>query len=139
MTHNRQSCPVVIKRIDCYRRKIFEVKKKTGGRPEYSEHLSSREEIFLNGSNFEVPANAYTDLRVEVTGVIGVPPTILFSLDTSHGYHELLCGDVTVVDIGKTELYSVEYKIEYARKSVAKCAYYWKVLGELTRRLSGRG
>jgi len=95
--------------------------------------------VFTSRSEFEVPANAYTDLRIKVAGTVEVPNNLLFSLGTSHGYHELSCSDVTVVDIGKTTVYSVEYKKEYARKSVAKCVYYWKVLGELTRRSSRRG
>lgn len=134
ITKNRQAYRVTTKRIDCYKRKIFEVKKKTGGKPEYSERLSSREMLFMGRAEFEVPANANTDIRINVTGSANIPDRLLFSIETSHGYHELWCDDITVVDIGNSEAYSVDYQEEYHSKVVAKLIFYWKILGELTRR-----
>lgn len=138
ITKNRQAYPVTTKRIDCYKRKIFAVEKKTGVKPEYSERLSSREAVFMASAKFEVPASAETDLRVEAPKVEDVPSRLLFSIDTSHGYHELWCNDVTVVDIGKAEVYSVEYKDEYESKLAAKSVYCWRVLRELVTHWSRR-
>jgi len=129
---NRQQYPVTINRAYCYKRKIFEVMKKNGGYPEYAERLSSSEELFINTNTFEVPASANTDIRIKASGAPEVPKSLLLSLDTSHGYHELWCKDITVVDIGKAEAYSVVYQDEYRSKAAAKFAYYWKILIELT-------
>jgi len=138
VTKNRQPYPVTTKRIDCYRRKIFEVQKKFGGEPEYSERLSSREALFMGKSEFEVPANANTDLRIKVTGTADIPNRLLFSMDTSHGYHELWCDEISVLEVGRTEVYSVDYKKEYKSKLAAKVMYRWRLVQELTRRCSRR-
>jgi len=137
VTENRQNYPVFITRSDCYKRKIFEVMKKNGGFPEYSERLSSREGIFNSRDTFEVPAKAYTDLRIRVSGIPEVPKRLFFSIDTSHGYHELACKDISVVDIGKVEVFGAEYKDEYNSKIAAKLAFLGKILKELTIRLRG--
>ncbi len=131
---NHQAYPVSIRRIDCYKRKIFEVKKKTGGKPEYSELLSSREALFMINTHHEIPAKANTDIRLEVAKIENVPSLFLFSIDTSHGYHELWCNDVTLVELGKSEVYSVDYANEYKSKIVAKFVYYWKVLVNIVMR-----
>lgn len=132
-TINRKDYPVFISRADCYRKKIFEVMKKKGGSPEYAERLSSREAIFMGGHKFEVPAKACTPLSIKISGNPSVPKHLIFSLDTSHGYHELTCKNITEVDIGKVKVYSAEYKKEYDYKAVAKCVFYWKTLKELTK------
>jgi hypothetical protein len=131
VTENRQNYPVTITRLDCYKRKIYEVMKRNERFPEYSEHLSSKEVIFNNSNAFEVPAMAYTDLRIKVMGSPEIPKSLIFSMDTSHGYHELTCKDIAVVDIGKVEIFSAEYKDEYSSKIHAKLIYYMKVLKEL--------
>lgn len=138
VARNRKSYPVETKRIDCFSRKIFEVEQKKGEKPEYAESLSSRYGVFMGRHEFEVPAKGNTDIRIEVTGEVEIPARLIFSIDTSHGYHELSCNDITVVDIGKTEVYSVDFKKEYSSKIVAKAVYYWKRLAELTRRCSRR-
>ncbi|WP_445003467.1 hypothetical protein [Halomonas mongoliensis] len=138
VTKNRQPYPVTTKRIDCYRRKIFEVQKKVGGEPEYSERLSSREALFMGRSEFEVPANANTDLRLKVTGAADIPNRLLFSVDSSHGYHEIWCDEISVLEVGRTEVYSVDYKDEYKSKVAAKVMYRWRIVQELARRCSRR-
>lgn len=138
VTKNRQPYPVTTKRIDCFKRKIFEVQKKSRGKPEYSERLSSREALFTGGSEFEVPANANTDLHIKVTGTGDIPNRLFFSVDTSHGYHELWCDDISVLEVGRTEVYSLDYKNEYKSKAAAKVMYRWRLVQELTRRCSRR-
>ena len=138
VTKNRQPYPVTTKRIDCYKRKIFEVQKKVGGEPEYSERLSSREMLFMGRSDFEVPANTNTDLRIKVPGTADIPNRLLFSMDTSHGYHELWCDEISVLEVGRTEVYRVDYMDEYKSKVAAKVMYHWRLVQELTRRCSRR-
>jgi len=132
---NRQNYPVFITRSDCYKRKKFEVMKKNGKFPEYAEHLSTSEMLFTNSDQFEVPARAYTNLKIKVSGTHEVPKSLLFLLVTSHGYHELTCKDISVVDIGKVEVFGAEYKDEYNSKVAAKLAFYKKILKELISRL----
>ena len=136
VTRNRQPYPVITKRIDCFKGKIYEVQKKVGGKVEFSERLSSRVALFMSSHEFEVPASANTDLRIEINDTVDVPERLLFSVDTSHGYHELWCDVVSIVEVGKTEVYAVDYQKEYSSKLVAKLMYYWKIIGELTKRSS---
>ena len=137
VTENRQNYPVFVTRSDCYKRKTYEVMKKNGQFPEYAERLSSREGVFNSIDTFEVPARAYTDLRIKVPGKPEISEKLFFSIDTSHGYHELKCGDINVVDIGKVKVFGAEYKDEYSSKFIAKLTFYWKILKELTNRLRG--
>ena len=138
ITKNRQAYPVTTKRIDCYKRRIFTVEKKTGGKPEYYERLSIRDALFTESIEVQVPASADTDLRIETQKMEDIPSRLLFSIDTSHGYHELWCDDITVVDIGKVEVYSVAYKYECESKLAAKFMYGRSVLRELVRRWGRR-
>lgn len=138
VTKNRKAYPVKTKRIDCYSRKFFEVEQRVGGKPQYAERLSSRYAVFLSKHEFEVPAKGNIDIRIEVTREFEIPSRLIFSVDTTHGYHDLVCADITVVEIGKTEVYSVDFKKEYNSKILAKVVYYWKRVSELTRRSSRR-
>ena len=132
---NVKDYPVTIKRADCYRRKKYEVQKKHGGKPEYSEFYPGSEMIFTSKETFEIPANAYTDIRINVPAAPTIPSKLLFLFETSHGYHELRCKDVSIVEIGKLDVYGVEYRLDYESKYRAKAVYYWKLLKELTRLL----
>ena len=138
VTKNRKSYPVETKRIDCFSKKIFEVEQREGGKPEYAERLSSRYAVFSSKPFFEVPAKGNIDIRIEVSGQVEIPDRLIFSIDTTHGYHELSCNDITVVEIGKTEVYSVDFKKEFDSKSHAKLSYYWNRILELTKRCSRR-
>ncbi len=111
------------------------MQKKHGGKPEYSEFHPESEMIFTSKETFEIPSNAHTDIRINVRAALTIPSKLLFLFETSHGYHELPCKDVLIVEIGKVDVYSVEYKLDYESKHRAKAVYYWKLLKELTRLL----
>ena len=68
-----------------------------------------------------------------------IPKKLLFSIDTSHGYHELICGDINVVELGRVEVFGVEYKDEYSSKITAKFTFYWNIFKELISRLREAG
>lgn len=138
VTKNRKSYPVGTKRIDCFSKKIYEVEQRVGGKPEYAERLSSRYAVFSSQSSLEVPAKGNHDIRIEAAGQAEIPDRLIFSIDTTHGYHELSCSDITVVEIGKAEVYSVEFKKEYGFKIHAKIIYYWRRILEITKRCSRR-
>lgn len=133
---NRQPYPVVIHQINCYKKKIFVVEKRKGGRPEYSGKLSSQEALFISNSDFLVPPSAHTDFRIKVSGAPDIPNSIVFSVETSHGYHDLSCKNITLVDVGSHEAYAMEYSNQYESEARAKFVFYWQVAKELTSRLS---
>lgn len=138
VTKNRTSYPVETKRIDCFSQKTFEIEQRVGEKPEYVEKLSSRYSVFSSKASFEVPAKGNIDIRMEVGGQNDIPDRLIFSIDTTHGYHEISCNDITVVEIGKSVVYSVEFKKEYGSKSRAMMVYFWKRIVELTKRCSRR-
>jgi len=133
---NVKPYPVTIKRTDCYRRKKYQVQKELGGKPEYSELFPGSEMLSTSRQAFEIAANGHTDIRIAGARNLTIPEKLLFLLETSHGYHELWCKDVSIVEIGKVDVYSVEYKYDYESKRRAKALYYWKLLKELTTRCS---
>ncbi|MBL4713968.1 MAG: hypothetical protein JKY64_05540 [Alcanivorax sp.] len=138
VTKNRKSYPVETKRIDCFSKKSFEIEQRAGGKPEYIEKLSSRYAVFSSKASFEVPAKGIVDIRIEVGGQTNISDRLIFSIDTTHGYHEISCNNTTVVEIGIAEVYSVEFKKEYGSKSRAKMVYCWRRIVELTKRCSRR-
>lgn len=138
VTKNRKSYPVETRRIDCFSQKTFEIEQRVGEKPEYVEKLSSRYAVFSSNASFEVPAKGNVDVRIEVDGQTDISDHLIFSIDTTHGYHEISCKDITVVEIGKTVIYSAEFKKEYDSKSRAKMVYFWRRIVELTKRCSRR-
>lgn len=135
---NVKPYPVTIKRVDCYRRKKYEVQKKSEGRPEYSALYPGSEILFTNVQEFEIAANGHTDIRITVASNIDAPEKFLFLLETSHGHHELWCKHISIVEIGKVDVYDLEYRLDYNSKYRAKAMYYWKLMKELTISCSRR-
>lgn len=138
VVRNVKPYPVTIKAVDCYRRKRYQVQKKTGGKPEYDELFPGSEQMFRDQVDCEISANGHTDVIVTANPQTDIPSKLLFLLDTSHGYHELWCKEVTVVEIGQVEVYGVEYKYDYYSKLPARTRYFWKRVVELTRSCSRR-
>jgi len=126
---------VLIKRTDCYRRKIYEVKKKHEENPDYSELLYATDRIFVCEHEFKIESNGHTDIKIRDINVSDIPSRLLFSLDTSHGHHELWCKEIKIVDIGKVEIYNLDYKHEFESKWRAKIVYYWKSFMYYCKRL----
>jgi len=135
LVKNVKDYPVTIQRTDCYRRKKYEVQKKHGGRPEYSKFFPGSEMIFTSRDTFEIAANGHTDIRIRIAGTTDIPSRLLFLLETSHGYHELWCKEIVVVEIGKVEVYGVEYKDEYRSKWIARAMYHVALLRDLVSTL----
>lgn len=130
---NRKSYPVETKKIDCYTRKTFEIEQRVGEKPEYIEKLSSRYAVFSSKVSFKVPAKGNIHISIEVDGQTDISDQLIFSIDTTHGYHEISCKNITVIEIGKAVVYSVEFKKECVSKSRAKMVYLWRRIVVLTR------
>jgi len=125
VVRNRKDYPVEIKSINCYTKRKYEVQKKNNQKPEYSELLSLSDSLFISSDHFEIGANGHTDIRIKCGAFSGQVHRLLFSINTSHGYHEIWCKDMLEVDIGQTEVYGLEYRHEYQSKYRAKIKYYW--------------
>lgn len=135
---NVKDYPVTINSIECYRKKKYEVQKRQGGKPEYSELFLGTEMVFPNKGTFEIPANGHANIQISISSVVDVPRKLLFLTRTSHGFHELWCKEVIVVEVGQPDVYSLEYKHEYESKWIAKTKYYVALIRELTIRCSRR-
>lgn len=134
LVKNVKDYPVTIKRTDCYKRKKFQVQKKQGGKLEYSEVFPSSERVFTSTEVFEIPPIGHTDIRIKMEDATNVPSQLLFCIESSHGYHELRCRDIVVVEIGTVDFYRLEYKKEYSSKWFAKIMYYLALIQSLTNR-----
>ena len=44
-------------------------------------------------------------------------------MNTSHGYHEIWCKDITMVEVGKVKLFGLKHKIDYESKIKAVFKY----------------
>lgn len=122
---NRKDYPVEIKSTNCYKKRIYNIEKKNKQEPEYSELLRLTDSLFINSERFEIGANGHTDIRIKGQNINGKVSRLLFSINTSHGYHELWCKSILVVEIGKTEVYGLEHRYEYESKYKARIKYYW--------------
>lgn len=126
---NRKDYPVVVSEIDCYSQKTYEVRKKRGMKPVRNVYFPGSHQIFRHRQSHEVLPNGHTDLRATRQGVLPIPKRLLLLMKTSHGYQELWCRRIQVVDIGKVTLTSLEGKYEYASAWRARLRY----LAELIR------
>lgn len=135
---NVKQYPVLIKRVDAYKRKKYQVQRKLGGVPEYAELFPGSQKLFSVRDEYEIPANGDTDVRINVQGPVDMQSKVLFLLETSHGYHELWCKDIDVVELGRVDVYGVEYKYDFSSKALAKACYNWERLVTLKRRFSRR-
>ena len=126
IVRNRKEFPVNINSISCYKKPTYEVQKKNNQKPEYLKYFSSSDLFFRNSDQFVIDANGHTEIRIKSGKFNGPVQRLLFSINTSHGYHEIWCKDILEVDIGKSEVFGVEYKQKYKSKYIAKTVHYWK-------------
>lgn len=125
---NRKSYPVIIKKFECYRRKKYEVQRKLKSKIEHLEFFPGSELLFSSSEQFEILPNGLTNIKIGGATNLDIPSKLRFLAETSHGYHELRCGDVAFVNIGKVDVYSVHYRKSFKKKYHAKFFFYWKYL-----------
>lgn len=129
VVRNRKNYPVEIKTTNCYRRKLYNIEKRPNQKPEFSELLNLNEDnVFLDKTTFTIGSRGNTDIRINGLRIEGDISGLLFSINTSHGYHEIWCKNILILDIGKADVYELEYRKEYHSKFKAKSFYYWAVL-----------
>ena len=125
---NRKPYPVEIKSTRCYTKRRYRVTQKTNQKPEYAAQLNLKDSPFENFDEFEIGANGHTDVRIIGQNINGEILKLLFSINTSHGYHELWSKNIDIVNVNmgdSMEVYTLEHKHEYDSKFKAKTKYYW--------------
>jgi hypothetical protein len=122
---NRKDYPVTIKRIDCHTRRHFTVQQKPGEPPEYQDLLNLADRILSDNSETHLAANAHTDVRIKTGPVTDSHSKLLFSFDTSHGFHQLWCSNILIVPIGVAETYTLDYERDFHSRIQARLFYAW--------------
>ncbi|WP_028862415.1 hypothetical protein [Psychromonas aquimarina] len=136
---NSKTYPVNIKSTSCYTKVSYKVEKKNNQKPEYMDTLSLSDNLFLNNDDFEIGANGHTDIRIIGSHLNPDITKLLFTIQTSHGYHQIWCDSIITVDmIGKTASFGMEKMYNFDSKFKAKRKYYWLKFITLFRRLVRR-
>lgn len=120
---NRKPFPVVIKSISAYSKPRFSVNKFKNHPPNYEPILSSSDFVFSSEETFEMAANGHTDIRIKVASSGGRYKSLTFTLNTSHGFHQLNCNKILNLVMGKTEVFDVEYTQNFDSKYKAWFKY----------------
>ena len=120
---NRKPYPVTIKSINCYTKPTFNIKKQTNQKPEYSALLSLNNSLFRDQHRFDIAPSGHTDIKINGSHFTGDLEKILFSMHTSHGYHEVGCKDVLIVEVGSQNTVQIDYTHDYESKIIAKVMF----------------
>lgn len=94
IVRNRKDYPVEIKTTNCYTRISYNIEKKGNQKPEFSKLLNLEDSIFRDKTKITIGPTGNTDIRIKgpsIDGRINKIKKLLFSINTSHGYHEVWC------------------------------------------------
>lgn len=121
---NSKSYPVRINQAECYTKIMYKVEKKNNQRPEYMEALSLKDNVFIDPTGFEIAANGHTDIRIQGGHVDKNISKILFSFQTSHGYHQQWCKKIIMVNLNKKpQVFGMDFMYDTDSKLKAKAKY----------------
>ena len=94
--------------------------------------LSLSDNLFINNDSFEIGANAHTDIRIVGQHLNTDITKLLFTIQTSHGYHQVWCSNIITVDMtGKIQCFGIEKMYDFDSKFKARRKYYWLKLVNL--------
>ena len=125
---NRKEYPVSIKSTNCYTKHTYNIKKSPNQKPEFSSLLNLKDNLFGDSNIFEIGPNGHTDIKIKGPHFTGSCKKLLYSMHTSHGYHEIWCKDITVLEMGSSQTVEIDYTLDYSNKYKALVVYYWKTL-----------
>jgi len=129
---NSKTYPVNIKSSACYTKSSYKVEKKNNQKPEYMDTLSLSDNLFINNDSFEIGANGHTDIRIVGQHLNTDITKLLFTIQTSHGYHQVWCSNIITVDMtGKIQCFGMEKMYDFDSKFKARRKYYWLKLVNL--------
>ncbi len=97
---NRKSYPVDIKAIRCFTHRDYIVEHKSNFSPEFLPELNYSNSRFTDNTTHTIPANGFDTIKISANKFPGSISKLLFSTDTSHGYHYIKCGNLVIVDMG---------------------------------------
>lgn len=133
---NRKQYPVIIKSISGFKRRLYKVEKKENQSTEYDSILNYSDCVLESKDVFEMGASGNTDIRVNGITTQDDLHKLLFSLHTSHGYHEILCSNIITLNMNISEVYGLEFRYQYESLIKAKAKYYWLRFLEIIKRES---
>jgi hypothetical protein len=133
---NRKQYPVFIRSISGFKRKSYNVEKKKNQITEYVSLLNYSDCVLNNEDGFEMGASGNTDIRVKGITTQEDLHRLLFSIHTSHGYHEIWCGNIVTLNMNTAEVYGLDFRHEYESVIRAKAKYYWLRFLEIIKRES---
>jgi hypothetical protein len=123
---NSKTYPVNIKSTTCYTKSSYKVEKKNNQKPEYMHTLALSDNLFINNDSFKIGANGHTDIRIPGQNLNTDITNLLFTIQTSHGFHQLWCNSIITVDMtGEIKIFGMEEMYEFDSKFKAKRKYYW--------------
>lgn len=120
---NRKEFPVEIKNIRCFTGYEYNVEQRSGDKPKYFKSMSLDLSAFITNEKFQIEASCFTDIHIKGNFLSEQPKQLIFSMDTSHGYHLLQCSNIDSYDIGNTETFSMEHKNIHSSKKSAIWQY----------------
>ena len=132
---NLKDYPVIIERIDGYLREVYEVKKKTGGTPEYSACLFGTNKFLSYTQSVEIPAQGRMDVHIVIQGAELPNRDAVFLLKTSHGFQQVRQKQVDIVEVGKVSVYSLEIDETYDSVLQGKLRYWYELFRYHLRRI----
>ena len=123
---NIKDFPVEIKSTNCYRRKLFNIEKRPGQKPGYSELLNLADNIFIDKTIFTIAPRGHTNISIQGPCIEPGISKLLFSIQTSHGYHEIWCKNILVLQMESADVYELDYRKEFHSKYKALLFYIWE-------------
>ena len=85
----------------------------------------------------ELAANGHTDIRIKGGVITEDISKLLFSAQTTHGYHRQVCKSILTVNMtGKTQVKGMEVMFNTDSKLKAKAKYMWLRLCNVCERKS---
>ena len=124
---NRKPYPVEIESIECFTKRHYCVVTKAQN-AEYQKFLNYKyrcfKKCYKENAKFYIEANGDIVIEIEDNKIDGKIHKLLFTINTSHGYHEVWCKNIQEYEIGKTEVYDLKDKKEFESKFIAILVYY---------------
>ncbi len=126
IVRNRKNYPVTIKSSRCYTRKKFTVTKYRGEKAELTEGFPLENQVFLSNEDYIIEAKGNTDVKINGTKLQDSVKSLIFSLNTSHGFHEIVHnGEILVVDMaGNAMVRNIELQRSYQSRFKARARFF---------------
>lgn len=116
---NRKNYPVDIKAIGCFTRRDYTVEHKNNFSPEFLPELNYSNSPFTNNATHTIPANGFDTVKISANKFPDSISKLVFSTDTSHGYHYMKCSNLEIVNMGSGSTFGINYHKTHSSRVVA--------------------